>query len=225
MILISFFVSMNLFGQIRANNDVPAEIASHLDKMGDSSPLLNSYESAFLNAAFKDSLNGFDFTNKVVGFLQGGDKTKYFDMQRKHLADKNSPLDNGTLYIFDENQKKESGGYDAAILFWNKSFVPKDKLVKKLNKTWKHKSNSYLAKNEMLVKLYAKIITSGAYCTFRGEKQYKEDEASSLGCWGTSSEFKQFNKSLDPYFGCFSKDFLELPNEEKIKVLDEISKR
>ena len=55
MILISFFISMNLFGQIRANNDVSAEIASHLDKMGDSSPLLNSYESAFLNAAFKDS--------------------------------------------------------------------------------------------------------------------------------------------------------------------------
>ena len=252
MILISFFISMNLFGQIRANNDVSAEIASHLDKMGDSSPLLNSYESAFLNAAFKDSLNGFDFTNNVVGFLQGGDKTKYFDMQRRHLADKNTPLDNGTLYIFDENQKKESGGYDAAILFWSKSFVPKDKLVKKLNKTWKHKSNSYLAKNEMLVRLEAKIITSGtieflryedgeyhlrvytyrldkknntAYCTFRGEKQYKEDEASSLGCWGTSSEFKQFNKSLDPYFGCFSKDFLELSNEEKVKVLDEISKR
>ena len=253
MILISFFVSMNLFGQIRANNDVPAEIASHLDKMGDSSPLLNSYESAFLNAVFKDSLNGFDFTNKVVGFLQGGDKTKYFDMQRKHLADKNSPLDNGTLYIFDENQKKESGGYDAAILFWSKSFVPKDKLVKKLNKTWKHKSNSYLAKNEMLVRLEAKIITSGtleflryedgeyhlrvytyrldkknntAYCTFRGEKQYKEDEEASLDrYWMTSSEFEQFNKSLDPYFGCFSKDFLELSNEEKIKVLDKISKR
>ena len=245
-----FFVSMNLFGQIRANNDVPVEIMSFLDKMGDSSPLLNSYESAFLNAVFKDPLSGFDFTNKVVGFFQGGDKTSYFDMQRKHLADKNSPLDNGTLYLFDETQKKESVGYDAAILFWGKSFVPKDKLVKKLEKTWRYKSNSYLAKNETLIRLYAKIITSGtleflryedgdyhlltytyrldkknntAYCTFREDKQHKEDEASSLGRWGTSSGFKQLNKSLDPYFRCFSEDFLELSNEDKIKVLDKIS--
>ena len=252
MILMSFFVSVNLFGQIRANNDVPEDVLIHLDKMGDGSPLLNSYESAFLNAVFKDSLNGYDLTNRVVGFLQGGDKKRYFDMQRKHLADNKSPLDNGTLYIFDETQKKESGGYDAAILFWSKSFLPKDKLVKRLKKTWKSVSNSYLAKNEMLVKLYAKIITSGtleflryedgkyylsvytyrldkknniAYCTFRGEKQYKEDEASNLGGWGTSSEFKQFNKSNDPYFRCFSDDFLELSNEEKIKVLDKISKR
>lgn len=253
MIFISFFVSMNLFGQIRANNDVPEEILDHLDKMGDSSPMLNSYESAFLNAVFKDSLNGFDFTDKVVGFLQGGDKKRYFDMQRKHLADKNSPLDNGTLYIFDETQKKESGGYDAAILFWSKSFLPKDKLVKRLKKTWKSVSNSYLAKNEMLVKLYAKIITSGtleflryedgkyylsvctyrldkknniAYCTFRGEKQYKEDEEASLDrYWMTSAEFNQFHKSLDSYFRCFSDDFLELSNEEKIRVLDKISKR
>ena len=253
MILMSFFVSVNLFGQIRANNDVPEEILGHLDKMGDSSPMLNSYESGFLNAVFKDSLNVFDFTNKVVGFLQGGDKKRYFDMQRKHLADKNSPLDNGTLYIFDETQKKESGGYDAAILFWSKSFLPKDKLVKKLRKTWKHKSNSYLAKNETLIRLYAKIITSGtleflryedgcyhlsvytyrldkknnmAYCTFRGEKQYKEDEEASLDrYWMTSAEFNQFHKSLDSYFRCFSDDFLELSNEEKIKVLDKISKR
>ena len=64
-----------------------------------------------------------------------------------------------------------------------------------------------------------------AYCTFRGEKQYKEDEASNLGGWGASSEFKQFNKSNDPYFRYFSEDFLELSNEEKIKVLDKISKR
>ena len=116
----------------------------------------------------------------------------------------------------------------------------------------KHKSNSYLAKNETLIRLYAKIVTSGtleflryedgcyhllvytyrldkknnmAYCTFRGEKQYKEDEDSSLGCWGTSSEFKQFNKSNNPYFRYFSDDFLELSNEEKIRVLDKISKR
>ena len=104
----------------------------------------------------------------------------------------------------------------------------------------------------LIALLYAKIITSGtleflryedgcyhllvytyrldkknniAYCTFRGEKQYKEDEASNLGGWGTSSEFKQFNKSNDPYFRYFSEDFLELSNEEKIKVLDKISKR
>ena len=130
------FSGINLFGQVRNFNDIPKDILEHLDKMGvDSSPMLNNYESAFLNVIFKDSLKGFDFTNKKVGFIKiYGEKGKiqYFDMQKKHFVDEKYPCNNGTLYIFDETQKKESGGYDAAIVYWSKFLIPVEKVVKKL---------------------------------------------------------------------------------------------
>ena len=53
-------------------------------------------------------------------------------MQKKSLENKNVPCDNGILYIFDENQKKESGGYDAAIVFWSKVLIPTKDVVKRL---------------------------------------------------------------------------------------------
>ena len=135
-ITMMLFYSINLFGQVRSFNDIPKDILNQLDKMGvDGSPLLNSYESAFLNVIFKDSLKGFDFTNKKVGFIKiSGEKGKihYFDMQKKHFVDEKHPCDNGTLYIFDATQKKESGGYDAAIVYWSKFLMPVEKVVKRL---------------------------------------------------------------------------------------------
>ena len=50
----------------------------------DNSPLLNSYESEYLNVVFKDSLNGSDFHGKKIGFINSGENSKflYFDMQK-----------------------------------------------------------------------------------------------------------------------------------------------
>ena len=128
-------ISMNSIGQVRDFNDIPKEILNHLDKMGiDSSALLNKYESAFLNVIFKDKLDGFDFTNKKVGFIKiSGEngKIQYFEMQKKYFTDESQPCDNGTLYTFNASQKKESGGYDAAIVYWSKFIIPTDKVVKK----------------------------------------------------------------------------------------------
>jgi hypothetical protein len=53
-------------------------------------------------------------------------------MQKKHFVDEKHPCDNGTLYIFDETQKKESGGYDAAIVYWSKCLIPIQDVVKRL---------------------------------------------------------------------------------------------
>lgn len=80
----------------------------------------------------------FDFTHKKVGFITGSSgKTKinkemYFDMQEKHSADANYPCDNGSLYIFDATQKDESGGYDAAIVYWSKFILPTEDIIKQL---------------------------------------------------------------------------------------------
>ena len=56
----------------------------------DNSLLLNNYESTYLNAIFKDSLNGFDFHGKKIGFIRNGGngKVHYFDMQKRHIIDK-----------------------------------------------------------------------------------------------------------------------------------------
>ncbi len=39
-----------------------------------------------------------------------------------------------SLYIFNKEQKKKSGGYDAAIVYWNKFVIPTEKVVERLAK-------------------------------------------------------------------------------------------
>ena len=136
IVAIVLLAGASLIGQIRNYNDIPKDILDQLYKMGvDNSPLLNSYESAYLNIIFQDSLKGFDFTGKKIGFLLAGgkrDKGEYFNMHKKSIVDNNSPYDQGTLYIFDAVQKEESGGYDAAIVYWSKMNLPIENVVEKL---------------------------------------------------------------------------------------------
>ncbi len=100
--------------------------------------LLNETEGVFLNKIFETTRKDFDFTNKKIGFLTGSSGTKkssknhYFEMHEKHSKDANSPCDNGILYIFTVEQKSESGGYDAAIVYWSKFLVPIEKVVSRL---------------------------------------------------------------------------------------------
>ena len=133
-------IRMNLVGQgihyqVREFNEVPKEILNNLDKMGiDSSAILNKYESAFLNVIFKSKLDGFDFTNKKIGFLLGvskRNKKEYFEETRVRYSNNHSII-SSALYIFNEKQKLESGGYDAAIVYWSKFVIPIDKIVQKL---------------------------------------------------------------------------------------------
>ena len=135
-ITLMLFFCMNIFGQVREFHSIPTERSNQLDKMGiDDSTMLNSYESDFLNEVFKDSLKVFDFIEKRIGFLKGGSgscKSDYFKMHKTHISDKNSLCDNGHLYIFNKAEKEASGGYDAAIVYWSKFAIPKDKLLKRL---------------------------------------------------------------------------------------------
>jgi hypothetical protein len=139
IIIAVLFSYMNLSGQIHSFNDIPEDILKQLNKMGvDTIPLLNSSESAYFNVIFKDNLNGFDFTNKKIGFLLAGskrNKKEYFEEERERFYNKSTPI-NGILYIFNSSQKKKSGGYDAAIVYWSKFLIPIDKVVKKLKKQY-----------------------------------------------------------------------------------------
>ena len=136
------FSTMSSFGQIRDFKDIPKDILEKLDKMGvDASPLLNCYEGVYLNAIFKDCLKGFDFTGKKVGFIHSGaksDKQEYFSNVKGRYHSNSTPVGGSSLYIFDATQKKESGGYDVAIVYWSKFLLPVDKVVKKLKKYTPH---------------------------------------------------------------------------------------
>lgn len=136
-ILIVLFLSMNLYSQVRNYSDIPKYILDDLDKMGvDSLPLLNSYESAYLNVIYNDSLNGFDLTNKKIGFLYHGvrsSKEEYFKDVREWYY-RNETTISESIYIFDETQKMESGGYDGAIVYWNKFLIPKNEIARRLKK-------------------------------------------------------------------------------------------
>ena len=82
------------------------------------------------------SKNGydFDFTEKKVGFIYSGarsNKKEYFDLEKDRFNRSNTP-NGGTLYIFDDAQKEQSDGYDAAIVYWSKRLIPIQDVIKRL---------------------------------------------------------------------------------------------
>ncbi len=56
-------------------------------------------------------------------------KLDYFSWTRVNVT----TVGGSSLYIFDTIQKVESGGYDAAIVYWSKFVIPIEKVVKRLN--------------------------------------------------------------------------------------------
>ena len=113
-------------------DEIPTELLKNLDKMGiDASSTLNDYEVKYLNYIFKIDTNEFNFVGKKVGFL--GSKRDFFKDEREWL---NRGNENGvagcSLYILNNNQKIESGGYDAAIVYWSKIAIPVEKVIERL---------------------------------------------------------------------------------------------
>ena len=135
LIIVYLFLSMNSLAQIPVFKDFPKCFLASLNEMGmDESPILNKCESEYFNIIFQCSRKEFDFTDKKIGFiLRGGksNKKEYFDKERDRFTRNYSP-NGGTLYIFDEIQKEESGGYDAAIVYWSKMLIPVKDVVKRL---------------------------------------------------------------------------------------------
>ncbi len=137
VIILMLFSCMSLSGQVRYFKDIPAELLNQLDKMGvDDTSVIDSLEGAYFNESYKDSLKGFDFIGKKVGFLTGGSKSyksEFFNSEKEQYRI-SSTASVSVLYVFNEAQKQESGGYDAAIVYWRKSYLPKDKVIKLLKK-------------------------------------------------------------------------------------------
>ena len=106
---------------------IPQNILDSIDRMGmDDNPILTELEGKYFNAIYQNTRcqtekKEFDMCGKKVGFFTGNagsikiDKKRYFASERL-LGINNTECCFGTLYIFDAAQKKESGGYDAAIV-------------------------------------------------------------------------------------------------------------
>ncbi|AIQ00214.1 hypothetical protein Q787_11480 [Ornithobacterium rhinotracheale H06-030791] len=112
-------------------SEIPKDLLVNLNKMGvDSSPILNEYEGKYLNFIFKISPQDFNFIGKKVGFIKG--KIDYFRNTRERFNNNSSVVGGSGIYIFNTTQKIESGGYDAAIVYWNKFSLPIEEVIKRL---------------------------------------------------------------------------------------------
>ena len=108
-------------------SEVPKELLDNLNKMGlDNSIMLNEQEGQFLNFVFQTDSIEIDLVGKKVAFP--GSKKEYFEVTRKDSI----IIGGSNLYIFNDVQKNESGGYDAAITYWEKFVFPSQEIVKKL---------------------------------------------------------------------------------------------
>ena len=129
--------NMSIFGQryelqVRNFSKIPKDLLENIGKIGiDSFPILNEYEGRYFNYIFKINPQDFNLAGKKVGFLES--KTDYFKNMRS--LDRNFTIVGGSsLYIFDAVQKEESGGYDAAIVYWSKFVIPIEEVVKRLKR-------------------------------------------------------------------------------------------
>lgn len=132
------FSSINTYGQVQDFKAIPKDILGKLDSMGtDGCLLLNPSESTYFNALFENSRQDFDFSNKKIGFLRGSNgstlsnKFNYFKDEKDRYK-RNLTITQSSLEIFNAEQKKRSGGYDAVIVSWSKVLVPIDKMVDRL---------------------------------------------------------------------------------------------
>jgi hypothetical protein len=113
-----------------------------LDSCGlDSNPILNDYEAVYLNAYFKDAKKGFDFMGKRIAFVTGslgseiGTKSEYFKDVKTWASHNHKVADD--LIVFTEDERLQSGGYDAIVAYWTKvgSGLNHKKIIKKLKTT------------------------------------------------------------------------------------------
>ena len=120
--------------QVRDFSEIPKGLLYNIDEMGkDNSSILNEYEGKYLNYIFNIDPQDFNLVGKQVGFITRG-KTYYFKETQERFSRNSTTVGGSGLYIFNAEQKAESGGYDAAIVYWSKFSLPIEDVVKRLKK-------------------------------------------------------------------------------------------
>lgn len=141
-ILLFLLFTGNTYGQYGALSikKIDQEVFKHLDNCGtNNEPILNNAESSYLNAVLADPKRPYDFTHKQVAFFTGSSgktissKQVYFSSEKQKVGAHTS-LNGGQLFIFNEAEQKQSGGYDAAIVFGAKVPPLKKGVIRRLKK-------------------------------------------------------------------------------------------
>lgn len=150
LISILTFFAIHSYAQYVITKDfaINQSLIIKLDSMGiDDNWSLNKYEIEYFNAKFQKERQDFDFTDKRIAFFSssgGGvrrDKKDYFSTEKDRcLRDYSS--NQASLIIFNEQQKQDSGGYDAVIYYWSKILRNTQYYVKKLKKGAKNNSSN-----------------------------------------------------------------------------------
>lgn len=121
--------------RVRDFSEIPTDLLENLDKMGvDSSSILNEYEGRYLNFIFKIDPEEFNLIGKKVGFTSS--KIEYFEQTRERFLINSNVVGGSGLYVFNAEQKIESGGYDAFVTMWCKFVMPIEDVVKRLQKKY-----------------------------------------------------------------------------------------
>ena len=119
--------------QVHNFEEVPVDLLGKTEVWGvDSSSVLNEYEAKYLNFIFKLDTDSFSLVGKKIGFL--GNKKTFFKDERERFLRGETGVGGCGLYIFNATQKEESGGYDAAIMYWSKFILPIEKVIERLKK-------------------------------------------------------------------------------------------
>ena len=124
--------------QVRDFSEIPQGLLYNIDEMGiDDNLLLTELEGKYFNALYQIDKQEYSLCCKKVAFFTGSlgktksDKKMYFAGEKSNFRLNNSP-NVGTLYIFNAEQKEQSGGYDAAIIYWSKRLVQINEVVERL---------------------------------------------------------------------------------------------
>jgi hypothetical protein len=107
---------------------------------------LTELEGKYCNSISGISEEKFNFCSKKIAFFKGNigsikiNKEIYFSIERERLkmANDSSLHYFGTLYIFDVDQKRESGGYDATIVYRSKKLNTIEEIIKRLKQAFKN---------------------------------------------------------------------------------------
>ena len=97
----------------------------------DEEKLLNKEETEYICSIFQLDEFQRQFIRNVIFIYDTtiSNKRKYFKMEKDRYISGLAPS-TALLYIFDPIQKQKSGGYDAAIVFWNKRILSPEQVIK-----------------------------------------------------------------------------------------------
>lgn len=126
--------------EITKDSVVNNYLIEHLGKMGvDNNHVLSQLESEYFNAKFQKKRKNFDFSNKRIAFFTGSggsgysNKISYFDIEKDRYSH-NYSSNFSSIIILNENEKIDSGGFDAIIIYWAKIVRSKNYYIKRLKK-------------------------------------------------------------------------------------------